>query len=258
MPVPEYECRCGRIYGIEQYQKDPYCPECRNRLWPKYISKPKPIPIEPIDPPVEVNLMTIFAEFNRIVNFDIGEGENIESASIWLARRQRAYADFRNRLSLGRLVSYEKLCEDYRQFLYFENNRSWTNLYRKGLDALKVPESLWKLVTYIQDESIPIIERTTETIDEQGKYHISGVGRNIVTGLLHVFYPDKYGVWNNRTEETLDLIRRKPVVISGTGRRYLATNNELKKLAAELDTDLTTVDGLMWFISKRLKSKLKG
>jgi DNA-directed RNA polymerase subunit RPC12/RpoP len=256
MPFPEYECKtCGRIFGIEQYRKDPYCPDCRNRIWPKFVVKPKPADIQPIDPSPKVNLATIFAEFNFLVNFDCGEGDLVKSVPYWFNQRRKAYADFRSRLNQGKLVSYEKLCEDYRQFLYFENNHSWTTLYRKGLKALETPEKLWKLVTFIQDESVPIHDRIQETLE--GDYYIFGIGKNISTGLLHMFYPDKYGVWNNRTEETLHLVRRKPVAAIDIGGKYIAVNSELKKLAKELDTDLTTIDGLMWYVSKRLKSQLK-
>jgi DNA-directed RNA polymerase subunit RPC12/RpoP len=256
MPVPEYECRtCGRIFGIEQYKKDPYCPDCGMRIWPKFLIKPKRTKIEAIDPPAEVNLATIFAEFNRLINFDCGEGELINNVSSWFNTRCNAYANFRNKLTQGKLVSYEKLCDDYKQFLYFENNHSWTTLYRTGLKALENPEKLWRFITYLQDESIPICDRITETLE--GDYYVFGIGKNITTGLLHMFYPDKYGVWNRRSEETLDLIRRKPIEAIGIGNKYLALNNVLKKLAVELDTDLTTIDGLMWYVSKRLKSQLK-
>ncbi len=256
MPIPEYQCRkCEKIYTIEQYRKDPFCPDDGMRLWPKFTrSKPKTAIINPIAPTPEVNLATIFAEFNGLENFTIGT--SIESIPLWLTERLRAYDDFRNRLTQDKLVSFEKICYDYKQFLYLENNRSWSNLHRTGLKALDNPEKLWKLITYIQDETIPIQDRITDSL--KGQYYVHGVGRNIVTGLLHMFYPDKYGVWNSRTEDTLNLLRRKPVGVSGTGNLYVAVNEELKKLAKELDTNLTIIDGLMWYVSKRLKSQLIG
>jgi len=232
-------------------------------LWPKIIKRPittrptlgtKPIEIESIDPSLQVNVHTLFAEFNRLTNFECGEGKRIENVVSWTVDRHKAYDDFRNRFSQNKLVSLEKLCEDFRQFLYFKNNLSWTTLYRSGMAALSNPERLWKLITYIQDESITIQNRVTGALE--GKYYTRGIGTNILTALLHVFGPDKYGVWNSRTVDTLNLIKRKPEASSDMGRKYLAINRELIKLCAELDADLTTIDGLMWYVSKRLKSQL--
>jgi DNA-directed RNA polymerase subunit RPC12/RpoP len=265
MSTPEYECRkCGSIFSLEQYEKDVFCPDCGMHLWPKFVKKvtdtQRPAKrkeatiIESMDPAPEVNLATIFAEFNRLTNFDCGEGEIITNVPWWIAERRRAYDNFRGRLNQSKLVSLGKLCEDYRQFLYFENNHSWTRLYRTGLAALSKPEKLWKLLVYIQDETVPIQHRIVSALE--GQYHISGIGKNILTGLLHMYSPDEYGVWNSRTDDTLALIRRKPSQKVGVGNRYLAINRELKKLAIELETDLTTIDGLMWYVSKRLKSRL--
>jgi len=41
------------------------------------------------------------------------------------------------------------------------------------------------------------------------------------------------------------------------GAKYLAINKELARLGDELQTDLTTIDGLMWYVSKRLKPILQ-
>jgi DNA-directed RNA polymerase subunit RPC12/RpoP len=265
MPVPEYECRkCNRVFSIEEYEKSVFCPDCGMHLWPKFVKDKtgtqrtpkgkKATDIEPIDPSPEVNLAIIFAEFNRLTDFDCGEGEIIENVPLWVTDRRRAYDDFRDRLSRNKLVSLEKLSEDFRQFLYFENNHSWTKLHRTGLAALSNPERLWKLLIHIQDESVPIQHRIENALE--GQYHIYGIGKNIITGLLHMFNPDEYGVWNSRTDGTLNLIRRKPLQKVGVGNKYLAINRELKKLATELETDLTTIDGLMWYVSKRLKSQI--
>jgi hypothetical protein len=78
---------------------------------------------------------------------------------------------------------------------------SWTTLYRTGLYALSNLEKLWKLLTFLQDESIDVELRVRQGL--RGKYYCYGIGRNILTAILHMFNPDKYGVWNNRTEDTL-------------------------------------------------------
>ncbi len=116
------------------------------------------------------------------------------------------------------------------------------------MEALSEPERLRDLIVYLQDESISIEKRVKEGL--QGTYHCQGVGKNILTGLLHTFKPDLYGVWNNRTEDALKKIVQMPIITGNAGKDYIAINAALTKLAAELKTDLTTLDGFMWYISK--------
>ena len=267
MPGAEYECRkCKRLYPLEFYEQSVFCPECGMHLWPPQIPKKPKGPkgggkrrggtnIDPIPPGPGVNVHTLFVEFNRLEDFTCGEGITQENVPMWITARRKAYKDFRDKLSQDKLVSLEKLIDDFRQFLYFKNNLSWTTLYRTGLISLSNPEKLWRMLIFIQDEKIEIETRIRQTL--QGKHHVRGVGKNIITALLHIFYPDKYGVWNSRTDDTLSLIDRKPETAFDAGKKYVAINNELRKLAAELETDLTTIDGLMWYVSKRLKPILQ-
>lgn len=266
MSGPEYECRkCGNIVSIKDYDESEFCIKCGTHLRPKYPPKPQPHPgegsggrrppdIEQIPIDKNINVETLFTEFNRLPPFVCGEGIVMQNVNLWITYRRRAYGEFRDKLNTAKLINKEKLCEDYRQFLYFRNNISWTTLYRTGLKALEEPERLWDLVTFIQDESIDIKKRISNGL--QGNLHLEGIGKNILTALLHVFHPDKYGVWNNRTQDTLEIIRRTPSKGYDIGTKYEAINKRLLQLCHELDTDLTTVDGLMWYISKRTKPKL--
>jgi len=172
----------------------------------------------------------------------------------WITYRRRVYKEFREKFSSDKLTSVAQLCEDYHQFLYFKNNLSWTTLYRTGLKALKEPERLWDFITFIQDETIDIKKRINKGLE--GELHIDGIGKNILTALLHTLYPDKYGIWNKRTEETLEIMRRTPLKGYDLGTKYEAINERLLQLWEELDTNLTTIDGLMWYVSKRVKPKL--
>jgi DNA-directed RNA polymerase subunit RPC12/RpoP len=257
MPRPEYECkRCSKVFSIEEYSKSVFCPSCGSHLWPKRIKgiypRKKETGIELVSlTPDQINVHTLFAEFLQLHDFNCGEGIILDNVPSWITDRRKAYAEFRDKFSQDKLVNWEKLGDDFRQFLYFKNNLSWTTLYRSGLKALSDIERLWKLLTFVQDESVDVEVRVRQGL--QGAYYCQGIGRNILTALLHTFNPDKYGVWNSRTEDTLKIIRRTPRPIFDAGKKYQAINNELTQLGAELDTDLTTIDGFMWFISKKVK-----
>jgi len=257
MSGPEYECKkCNKVFSIEEYSKTVFCPSCGSHLWPKFVKGPRPRKKETEIKTVsltrdQINVHTLFAEFFRLHDFNCGEGIILDNVPLWIAGRRKVYEEFRKKFSQDKLVDWEKLTEDFRQFLYFKTNLSWTTLYRSGLKALSDLGKLWELLTFIQDESVDVQVRVR--LGLQGAYHCQGIGRNILTALLHTFNPDKYGVWNSRTEDTLKIIRRTPRPIFDAGKKYLAINNELTQLGAELDTDLTTIDGFMWFISKKVK-----
>jgi DNA-directed RNA polymerase subunit RPC12/RpoP len=266
MQQAEYECRkCGRIYSSKEYLKSIFCSNCGSFLTAKLPSRPlpklprgrngrKPFTFKPLLPSEPVNIHTLFAEFNMLPPIPYGGGLVRQSSSLWITERRRAYKAFRDKFSTDKLTSVGQLCEDYKEFLYFRNNLSWTNLHRTGLKALKQPEMLWDLITFIQDESVDIGRRINKGL--QGELHIKGIGKNILTALLHTLHPDTYGVWNNRTQATLEILRRSPSVGHDMGLTYIEVNEKLLHLSRELDTDLTTIDGLMWYVSKLVAPKL--
>lgn len=266
MQQAEYECRkCGRIYSSREYLESIFCRNCKGYLTAKLPArlppKPprgkkgkKPFEIPPMLPSEPINIHTLFSEFNNLPPISYGGGLVRQCSTLWITDRKRAYNEFKEKFSVDNLISVDKLCTDYEHFLYFRNNLSWTNLHRTGLKALEQPKRLWDLVTFIQDESVDIKLRINKGL--QGELHIKGIGKNILTALLHTFHPDTYGVWNNRTQATLEIIRRNPSLRSDLGLTYNEINERLLQLSRELDTDLTTIDGLMWYVSKRVAPKL--
>ena len=55
---------------------------------------------------------------------------------------------------------------------------------------------------------------------------------------------------DNKTEDVLKKINRMSMISGNAGKEYIAINETLTNLAAELKTDLTIVDGFMCYISK--------
>ena len=111
------------------------------------------------------------------------------------------------------------------------------------------------LIHYIQNEELDIETRVQEAL--KGEMKTTGIANGILTGLLHTLFPIKYGVWNNETKKTLEIIRRKPIDISmhskQSGILYGKINQTLIDLANELNTDLTTIDGLMYYIGENIR-----
>ncbi len=237
MSVPDYECtKCKKIFSHEDYKQSVYCPLCGERLWRKSLSPP----------PFKVD--GFFADFLRLSSFEVAEGIVFNDVPLWLSARKKAYAKYQEKFSAANLTESGKWLTDFKNFLYFKHNQSWTNLNRGGAEALANPEQLKRLLILIQDDSTRVDDRVRETL--QGKSRCPGINKNTVTGLLHTFWPDKYGSWNKQTDEALKKIGRTPASAIDEGRHYLNINAALTKLAAELHTNLSAIDAFMWYLSK--------
>jgi len=135
--------------------------------------------------------------------------------------------------------------EEFTSFLYLENNRHWSGLYRQGLGAAGDMNRLRQALAVLLDESRSIRERFPEALGM-----VTGFGKAIGTGILTVAYPDKYGVWNNTSEAALRQVGVWPNLErgEGVGGRYEKINSLLVLLSSDLGIDLWTLDALWWFL----------
>lgn len=196
-----------------------------------------------------------FNEFLKMTNFEAGEGITEKTVFSWMEARYKAKNYFMIKFhpdNLGELTQ-----NDFEVFLYFKNNRAWTMLYRQGRQLLKDMDSVKRNIGYLQDEKMSIEVRIRDVM-RGGDLWVRGFGKNIVSGILHTCdSDDKYGVWNRRSEEALDVFDRKPrLIYNDHGQSYVMINFELNKLKKELNTDLIMLDGFMWFLSKKANSEL--
>ena len=131
-----------------------------------------------------------------------------------------------------------------RSFLYFENNCHWTGLNRQvNRICADMPRTRLALADLV-DEQQAIETRMAKSLE------IVGMGKAIITAILHVAYPHKYGVWNTTSDVALVELGLMPELGRGAsfGERYAAINSVLLKLAECLEVDLWTLDGLWWAI----------
>jgi len=196
--------------------------------------------------------------FQQYIDFEpgyIGGGLKYYSIHKWMAEREQAYSSFSPHFEQDNLENVEAVSQAYRCWLRASNNKSWTNMQRVGVRALDQPEKLCKLLSFIQQETVPIKERIQGGL--AGEYYVYGIGKGILTGFLHTIYPEKYGVWNGSTVKAfkkLDIYI--PLMYSiKQGRAYLRVNTVLNNMASYLETNLTFVDGFMWYVATRARFK---
>ncbi len=169
----------------------------------------------------------------------------------WIFARKQVYVDFRKRFSLEKLLDFDYLSRVFKDWLLFRNNLSWSTFQRTGCQALERPARLAELIILLRDDELDVGTRVKRGL--MGKEKVIGIGQGILTALLHTFFDDKYCVWNSRTQDALRILRRPPRSHSDIGKTYEAVNTKLHELARELETDLTTIDGFMWFISEHVR-----
>jgi hypothetical protein len=102
-------------------------------------------------------------------------------------------------------------------------------------------------IATLLDEGIPIAQRL-DKLFPKGRPQVKKLGKAIITSILLIAFPDKYGVWNGTSESALRELDLWPNFERGAsiGQRYGAINEMLLKIASDLDTDLWTLDALWW------------
>ncbi len=136
-------------------------------------------------------------------------------------------------------------------FLKFQNNQHWYGLDRLGgrltADIPRLREALRLLV----DENKPLRERLNQLRPPAGPPFLAGLGRALITGILQVTCPERYGVLNNVAERALKHLRLWPQDIENASEAevYEVVNQLLLRLASELETDLWTLDYLWWYLA---------
>ncbi|WP_051214105.1 hypothetical protein [Maritalea myrionectae] len=131
--------------------------------------------------------------------------------------------------------------DDYLSFLNFKHNYHWTNLVRRGGAAATDMESLRHGLIILLDEAVPLSERF-----DAANSQIKGVGKAILSAILLVAYPDRYGVWNSTSESKLKEWQAWPEFPRGSsqGERFKIVNDVLLEISRELDIDLWSLDAL--------------
>jgi hypothetical protein len=137
--------------------------------------------------------------------------------------------------------------DEYRSFLRFENNRHWTGLCRAGDRAANDMDLLIAKMKVLTNDELPIAKRYNSMRE------IDGVGKAIITAIMQIVFPDKYGVWNGRVENGMKACKIWPDFERriNEGERYEIINNILNDLANKLDIDLWTLDSLWWVIDTK-------
>ena len=135
--------------------------------------------------------------------------------------------------------------QEFKEFLLYENNHHWTGLHRRRSMMTEDMERLRDGLEALVDEEQDLASRVQTT-----KEMVDGMGKATISAVLVTTYPEKYGVWNNRSEEALKQLDLWPDFEYGSdfGQRYDRVNKVLLDLSNELNLDLWELDALLGYL----------
>jgi hypothetical protein len=134
---------------------------------------------------------------------------------------------------------------DFQSFLLFKNNHHWTGLHRQGPQICQNMDGLRAALIEMHNASRPIEDRFDAALQS-----VNHLGKGILSAILHVIYPNEFGIWNRTSEGGLKLLEVWPDFDHGLspGQLYRTINGVLRQLRDGLGVDLWLLDSLFWHL----------
>ncbi len=150
--------------------------------------------------------------------------------------------------------------DDFREFLHFKNNRHWQALQRMGPAVTQDMPRLRKALGILLDEERPVRERLNELVPATGPAFVPRLSKAILTPILLISNPQRYGVWNQVVEAGLRTVDLWPDFDRSApfGDRYDAINSTLVRLAEAVGVDLWVLDALWWKLEEQASAEHDG
>jgi hypothetical protein len=146
----------------------------------------------------------------------------------------------------------ELTATSFKSFLLFTNNQHWDGLHRQSGWMTQDMSKLKQALRLLLDENLPIKTRLNKLRPDSGQVMVKGFGRAVITAILQVMFPDKYGVLNNIAEKAMKKLGLWPEFSTKAafGEKYEVVNRILLEVSEELRIDLWTLDMLWWRVEK--------
>ncbi len=142
----------------------------------------------------------------------------------------------------------QSLAKDiFQSFLLIKNNYHWEGIHRQQNLITSDMDKLKNAITMLLDESKSLKDRLDFLFPQDGKNFIKGLGKAVVTPILLVAYPKKYGVWNAKSEAALKKLKLFPDLKSKDpfSIKYLKVNQVLLDLSEKYSVSLWQLDGIL-------------
>lgn len=140
--------------------------------------------------------------------------------------------------------------DEFRSFLLTKNNQHWHGLARNGGRMTADMPRLREAIRLLVDENVPLRTRLNRLRPSSGEPMVKYLGPAVITPILQIMYPDRYGVVKKPAEAAMKRVGLWAEMPRGTsfGESYEAENLVLIDTAAKLEIDLWTLDMLWWLL----------
>ncbi|OGM25449.1 hypothetical protein A2715_05370 [Candidatus Woesebacteria bacterium RIFCSPHIGHO2_01_FULL_39_32] len=137
--------------------------------------------------------------------------------------------------------------EDFKSFLLIKNNLHWEGIHRQGNIITSDMNALKRFLKHVLDEKLTLEKRLNTEFIENGGYWVKGIGRAIITAILMVVYPEKYGIWNTKSEAALKKLNLFPSFQRNYkfGDKFKKINEVLLELSNMHNISLWQLDGVL-------------
>jgi len=167
----------------------------------------------------------------------------------WLESEKKVVGKYGQMFNPANLHQLTK--EDFKSFLLIKNNLHWEGIHRQGNLITSDMNTLKKYLRYLLNEEILLKERLSTDFVDKGGHWVKGIGRAVMSAILLVTYPQKYGVWNSRSESALKTLKLFPKFLpkDSFANKYLKVNEVILDLAQKYNITLWQLDGIFGEIS---------
>jgi len=137
--------------------------------------------------------------------------------------------------------------ETFQSFLLIKNNFHWEGIHRQQNLITSDMAKLQKALKTLLDETKPLKDRLDFLFPRSGSNYIKGLGKAVITPILLVAYPQKYGVWNAKSQEALKKLKLFPSFNSRDhfSVKYLKVNQVFLDLSEKYSVSLWQIDGVL-------------
>lgn len=191
---------------------------------------------------------------------DVLETQLSDQCDDWLdivPWKERVLKRFQYVFDLAHITQLTKI--EFCSFLRFRNNHHWDSLQRVESHIIEDMDSLHSALLILLDESLPIEKRINEIRPERSWAEhsmVSYLGLPVLTAILQVMYPEKYGLWNNSSDVGMKMVKLwdKSWEKMKAGDVYVEMNSLYLQLSIALKVDLWTLDALWWIMKPKKKN----
>lgn len=126
----------------------------------------------------------------------------------------------------------------------------------RGVPKTADPTRLREALVVLVDERLPLKDRLERLRPAGGQVMVKGLGPSVITSILHMINPERYGILNATSESVLRRLGVYPELPASASFavRYEAVNQVLLRLASALGVDLGLLDYLFWRVQPQALS----